>query len=97
MNGADAIDIIDRMLAAEKVLQRARAEEEKRERLFFRVKVRRCGDCDLWMKSNLCPKEKNVQGISRGPSMKALACSAFVPDSDYTIAVKALEDASKEA
>ncbi len=38
----------------------------------------RCGDCDKWMKSSQCPAEKNVNGMSRGPSSEAFKCSQFV-------------------
>lgn len=39
---------------------------------------RECGDCDKWMKSRECPRERNVDGMSRGPSCGASICSAFV-------------------
>lgn len=37
-----------------------------------------CGSCDKWMKSRECPREKNVNGMSRGPSCKSLTCGQFV-------------------
>ncbi|CDX26739.1 hypothetical protein MPL3356_60527 [Mesorhizobium plurifarium] len=39
---------------------------------------RYCGACDKWMKSRECPKERNVNGYSRGPSMKDFKCNQFV-------------------
>lgn len=37
-----------------------------------------CGHCDKWMKSSLCPFEKNINGRNRGPSMGSMACSEFI-------------------
>ena len=37
-----------------------------------------CGDCDKWMKSRSCPREHNVNGMSRGPSMNDSICPEFV-------------------
>ena len=37
-----------------------------------------CGDCDYWMKSSLCPKEHNVNGRNRGPSMNGMKCGKFI-------------------
>jgi hypothetical protein len=37
----------------------------------------RCGNCDHWMKSRVCPKEKNVNGRNKGPSMNEFACELF--------------------
>lgn len=38
----------------------------------------RCGDCNNWMKSRECPKEKKVKGLSRGPSSGDCPCDKFV-------------------
>jgi hypothetical protein len=40
----------------------------------------RCGDCDKWMKSSLCPAERHdmKRGRSVGPSCEGLICSQFV-------------------
>lgn len=35
----------------------------------------RCGDCYFWMKSRDCPRERNVNGMSHGPSAGGLPCS----------------------
>ena len=37
-----------------------------------------CGSCDKWMKSSLCPRERNINGYSRGPSCADLKCDQFV-------------------
>jgi hypothetical protein len=37
----------------------------------------RCGDCQHWMKSRSCPAERNVGGMSRGPSADAPTCGKF--------------------
>lgn len=36
-----------------------------------------CGHCDLWMKSSLCPRERNVNGRNKGPSISEIACDKF--------------------
>jgi hypothetical protein len=41
----------------------------------------RCGDCDHWMKSRQCPREHNVNGRNRGPSMNASVCPSFAKTS----------------
>lgn len=38
---------------------------------------KRCGNCDKWMCSNLCPQERNVNGRKKGPSMNAYGCDLF--------------------
>lgn len=40
--------------------------------------ARRCGSCQHWMKSRSCPSERNVNGMSRGPSSEAPACGKFL-------------------
>ena len=39
-----------------------------------------CGDCDNWMKSRLCPRERNINGRNHGPSMNELVsgCKSFI-------------------
>lgn len=39
----------------------------------------RCGDCHKWMKSRECPRERNVNGMSRGPSGGDMPCDKFQP------------------
>lgn len=44
----------------------------------------RCGDCNKWMKSRECPREKNVNGRNRGPSCNDFKCSQFVEEHHAT-------------
>lgn len=37
-----------------------------------------CGSCHFWMKSRECPRERNVDGFSRGPSCEAPICGTFL-------------------
>lgn len=43
-----------------------------------------CGDCEKWMKTSQCPRERNVGGYSRGPSMSAPKCGQFVEKTSTT-------------
>ena len=38
---------------------------------------KKCGNCFYWMKSRLCPREKNVKGMTMGPSISGLPCEKF--------------------
>lgn len=38
---------------------------------------RECGNCYFWMKSRDCPRERNVNGATRGPSCSEPACGKF--------------------
>lgn len=40
----------------------------------------RCGDCAHWMKSRVCPRERNVNGWNRGPSCEDMPCGIFSED-----------------
>jgi hypothetical protein len=53
----------------------------------------RCGSCDNWMKSRECPREHNVNGRNRGPSMNAPICPKFIikPSTAELIARKRAE------
>ncbi|WP_028682468.1 hypothetical protein [Pseudomonas chlororaphis] len=52
----------------------------KRERARIQADARpKCGNCYFWMKSRECPAEKNVNGMSRGPSCNGVACQKFQP------------------
>ena len=63
---ADALGRISRL----QHIERLKREADQTDR-------RRCGNCTKWMKSRICPKEKNVNGYSKGPSSEAAACSEF--------------------
>ena len=41
-----------------------------------KAKIWKCGDCRLWM-TKQCPREKNVDGWNRGPSMSGWTCEKF--------------------
>lgn len=45
---------------------------------------RGCGHCDKWMKSRVCPRERNVNGRNHGPSMKDPVCSQYVEKASST-------------
>jgi hypothetical protein len=46
-----------------------------------------CGGCQHWMKSRECPREHNVNGMSRGPSMSGTPCDKFMATKDHEQAV----------
>jgi hypothetical protein len=56
------------------------------------VSSKRCGNCDLWMKSSMCPQEKpgtgKRSGYSVGPSAREYTCSSFVPNFNYDAALQ---------
>lgn len=62
--------------------QRARRVAELNEKI--RKVGTRCGDCDKWMKSRICPKEHNVNGYTRGPSCDGFICTQFVESASAT-------------
>lgn len=53
----------------------------------------RCGWCFFWMKRS-CPKERNVNGMSRGPSCEDRPCEKFTPNSRF---LSVLENRYQEA
>jgi hypothetical protein len=64
--------------------QLAKRQKERDEyNMAFRRSVPLCGSCDHWAKSRECPKEHNVKGISRGPSMNGMPCEKFKGTSDF--------------
>ena len=58
------------------------------EMLEIRTQLRKvgtgCGDCYKWMHSNECPRETNVNGRRRGPSMNAPICGQYVEKQSST-------------
>ena len=75
----DAVDFFDSLLEADRQNQNARAVREARQGLEA-AKRPRCGSCYYWMMSHYCPAEKNVNGMSKGPSSDsklAISCSKF--------------------
>ena len=68
--------VFDRFLEADARLSEL-AEFRRRLQEARQTDSRRCGNCNHWMKSRDCPRERNVKGFSRGPSMGAPACDQF--------------------
>jgi hypothetical protein len=60
---------------------------------------KRCGSsCYFWMKSKECPAEKNVGGMSRGPSCDGTPCQKFqVTTSSVSTAEKKRSEANEFA
>lgn len=44
----------------------------------------RCGDCYKWMKSSMCPAERNVNGRNHGPSCQSRKCGQYQEDQAAT-------------
>lgn len=72
----DLRTVFDRFLEADARLSEL-VEFRRRLQEARQTDSRRCGNCDHWMKSRSCPRERNVNGYSRGPSMDDLACDRF--------------------
>jgi hypothetical protein len=70
----------------------ARWQEKSLREITTYVNSKRCGNCDLWNKSRMCPLEKpgtgKRSGYSVGPSSASPTCSSFVPDFEYDIALQ---------
>jgi hypothetical protein len=53
---------------------------------------KRCGQCDLWKISSMCPRETpgtgKRSGYSVGPSSEDFPCKSFVPNFDFDIALQ---------
>lgn len=87
----NASALIDRLLRAD-MLRQLVAQRGEIDTLL----TPRCGNCEHWMKSRTCPREHNVDGMTRGPSCNALPCPqhAMTPS---TIRVHAEKVAANEA
>ncbi len=64
--------IFDAAMAASEALHK---EDERQREAFARRP--RCGNCYFWLKSRDCPREKNVNGQSRGPSCNGSPCEKY--------------------
>lgn len=71
----DADRIIDAAIQASREVHRQDEIKRLRDEISQIGKV--CGDCDHWMKSRECPRERNIKGISCGPSMNESICGSF--------------------
>jgi hypothetical protein len=54
--------------------------DAKMRELSAQIRKVRCGDCDLWMKSSMCPAERYIGNTGRrtGPSCEGMTCKEFV-------------------
>lgn len=74
----------------------ARMQAEAKSRHLRDLQVRatkNCGNCAHWMRSRSCPRETNVNGWNRGPSMNASPCEKFTSSPEH---VKAVANLTKE-
>lgn len=96
MNAEKPFDtLLDAVIAAD------RARTEALERLGKLDELRRlatphCGSCYFWMKSRECPRETNIGGRNRGPSMGAMPCQKFQGDRLFKESVRKYEQFRKE-
>lgn len=60
-------------------LERISAMAQLRDKVIYARQAERnhCGSCQHWMKSRDCPRERNVNGMSRGPSSGDYPCGKF--------------------
>lgn len=56
--------------------------QEKIRQLRADIAFVRCGSCQAWMTRG-CPKERNVNGYSRGPSMNEFPCGQYTEKPHY--------------
>jgi len=72
-------DIWERFDRAEAALSRISLLAQLRDKVAWAhdATLPRCGRCSDWMKSKICPRERNINGISRGPSCNTLPCDQF--------------------
>lgn len=84
MNGASVSAAIDRFLEITGHLTEATVHRDEANRL-HRVSLPKCGNCNKWMKSSQCPREHNVNGMTRGPSSEEIACKQYVEGSTVQI------------
>lgn len=53
------------------------AQRKDEERRLSAAMQARCGHCFWWMKSRNCPREHNVNGMTRGPDAGGTPCGKF--------------------
>ncbi len=72
----DLRDDLDRMIGAFDYLSLL-ADFKTRVGNVQKLTVPRCGSCKDWMKSKICPRERNVNGWNKGPHMNDTPCDQF--------------------
>jgi hypothetical protein len=60
-----------------------RQRQDRMRELTRQIAKVRCGDCQHWMKSRICPREHNVNGRNKGPSCEGVICDKFVEEPHY--------------
>jgi hypothetical protein len=78
----------DRIFGAFHALSELTQKRERLRELHAAAKPT-CGGCFNWMKSGSCPREKNVNGLNRGPSCSGTPCEKFEATSYHLAAVEA--------
>lgn len=58
-------------------MQRMSLLAQLRDKVAYAHRAPQCGDCHWWMKSRDCPREKNVGGMTRGPSAGGTPCNKY--------------------
>ena len=73
----DLRSVLKRIVEVDAAISKQRHARAEVERLRL-ASARECGNCDKWMKSRECPREHNVNGMSRGPSCQDPPCGQFI-------------------
>lgn len=73
MNGPDLWDAFEQ--AAQRISNQAQLRDLVA--IVNNFTRRECGHCEHWMKSKQCPKEVNVNGWNKGPSMSEPPCAKY--------------------
>lgn len=71
----DIMVAFDKFIELDALATKAQVHIDERNRLLHEARPK-CGNCRFWM-TRKCPKEKNVNGRNRGPSMNGLSCRLF--------------------
>lgn len=79
--------VFDAILRFDTEIQRIAAERNRRAELRRQAR-KTCGACHFWMKSQECPRERNVNGWNRGPSSGDVPCGRFQSNAHHVAAVE---------
>jgi hypothetical protein len=85
-------DIFDAIMDWDVKNQKLRQIKEL-DRDLLKEKIGSCGGCYFWMKSNDCPRERNINGWNKGPSMSDIKCDKFQRSPS---SIKYISDAEKK-